>query len=155
MTQDRVITKINPALAYQKPLDDYIHYLEKMTVRSVRLIEKLVVPWVHYTDPLHDVRGVEDVIRIYQARLNEVQGPKYRIKDHAWGQDGQTVYLRWTFTGKKGERDVVINGVAEVLFTNEGQIMSHKDFVDTAYHPPQPLSLWGRLKKRYSSKAGA
>ena len=156
MTQDTAITRINPALAFQKPLEDYIQYLEKMTVRSVRLLDKLALPWMHYTDPLHDERGTEHIIKIFESRLSDVRNPKYRIRDHAWGQDGQTVYLRWTFTCLRGETEDMTSGVAEIMFSNEGKIMSHKDFVDKVYHHPKPLTLWGRLKKRYSSSnAGA
>lgn len=155
MTQEAVITRINPAMAFQKPLEDYINYLEKMTPRSVRLIEKLAMPWMQYQDPLHDVRGTDDIIRIFEQRLDGVQNAKWRVNDHAWGREGQMVYLRWTFTGSRAEGDFNINGVAEVLFSNDGLVMSHKDFVDTAYHPPKPLTLWGRIKRRYSTKAGA
>ena len=152
MTQERAITRINPALALQKPLEDYIQYLEKMTSRSVPLLRKLAVPGMHYTDPLHDVRGIDDIVAIFQKRFTDVRSAKYRVSDYAWGKDGQTAYLRWTFTCLRETGEDVTQGMAEVMFSNEDLVMSHTDYVCAVYEIPPPLTLWQRFRERMQAR---
>lgn len=148
MTQDISITRINPALMLQKPLEDYIQYLEKMTPRSVPLLVKLAEPGMYYTDPLHDVRGIDDIIAIFRKRFTDVKSPKFRVKDHAWGKDDQTVYLRWTFSCLRGENEDITQGMAEVMFSKDGLVMSHTDYVCAIYEVPPPPSFLQRFRMR-------
>lgn len=152
MTQERTITKINPAMALQKPLEDYIQYLEKMTSRSVPLLRNLAVPGMHYTDPLHDVRGIDDIVEIFQRRLTDVKSAKYRVSDYAWGKDGQTVYLRWTFICIKHDAEDITQGIAEVMFSNDDLVMSHTDYVCAVYDVPPPPTFWQRFRARMQAR---
>lgn len=138
MVQDQVITKINPALALQKPLEDYIQYLEKMTPRSAPLLRKMAVPGMHYNDPLHDVRGIDDIVEIFQKRFSAVQSPKYRVQDYAWARDSQTVYMRWTFSFLRDGEEVITQGMSEVMFSNDDLVMTHTDYVCALYAVPTP-----------------
>lgn len=151
MTQDIQIQKIHPAMAYQKPLEDYIEYLEKMNLRSLPLLEKLAVPGVQYINALHDVRGRDAVMEVFRARLH-LGRQKFTVLHHAWAPDGQTVMLRWKLLMLEGQGDDITQGVAEVMFSNEGQVMSHHDFTDALYQLPPRPNFWTWLKKRYSSE---
>lgn len=143
--------RINPAMAFQKPLEDYIQYLEKMTLRSLPLLEKLAVPGVHYRNPLYDVRGRDAVMDVFRQRLNEGK-QKFTVTDHAWGRDGQTVYLRWKLVILDEGAEDITHGMAEIFFANDGQVMVHNDYVDSVFHMPPKPTVWSWLKKRYSSE---
>ena len=150
MTQDMKIQKINPAMAYQKPLEDYIQYLEKLNMRSLPLLEKLAVPGVRYVSALHEAIGRDAVMEVFRLRLEQGR-QKFSVLQHSWSGDGQTVFLRWQWRVGEGDDMDITNGVAEVLFSNEGQVMSHHDFSDALYQLPPKPTLWTRLKRRYSS----
>lgn len=149
MKQDTATIRIHPALALQKPLEDYIQYLEKLTARSVRLLDKLAAPGMHYADSLYDVRGSDEIAGIFKKRLEAVQSPKIRIKDHAWGQDGQTVYLRWTFSCRREGVEDIRQGVSEIMFSKDGLVLAHMDYPDMfAPVAPPSRSLLGRIFPR-------
>ncbi len=101
---------------------------------------------MHYADPLYDVRGVDDVVEIFQKRFTDVKSAKYRVNDYAWGKDGQTVYLRWTFICMKNEVEVITQGIAEVMFSNEDLVMSHIDYVCAIYDVPLPATFLQRFR---------
>ena len=148
MTQDATIMRINPALALQKPLEDYIQYLEKMTVRSAALLRKLAVPGMNYIDPLHDVRGIDNIVEIFQKRFTSVQSPKYRVQDYAWARDGQTVYLRWIFSCVRDGAEVITHGMSEVMFSNDDLVMAHTDYVCALYEVPERLTWLESFRAR-------
>lgn len=142
-------------MAFQKPLEDYIQFLEKMNARSLPLLEKLAVPGVHYISALHDARGHDAVIEVFRARLHQGK-QKFHVLHHVWAAEGQTVFLRWQLRVMEGDHVDITNGVAEIMFTHDGQVMSHHDFSDALYQLPPKPTVWTRLKKRYSSdKRGA
>lgn len=149
MNQEAATIRINPAMALQKPLEDYIQYLEKMTTRSVRLLDKLAAPGMRYADSLYDVRGSDEIAGIFRRRLETVHSPKIRIRDHAWGQDGQTVYLRWTFSCRRDGVEDIRQGVSEIMFSKDGLVLAHMDYPDMYERlPPPSRSLLGRIFPR-------
>ncbi len=148
MTQDATITRINPALALQKPLEDYIQYLEKMTSRSVRLLEKMAVPGMRYSDTEHEVRGTDAITEIFSKRFTETQSLKFRVDDRAWGHRNQTAYLRWTMICVRHGVEDTTQGIAEVMFSNDGLVMSHTDYVGVLSRvAPVRSSFIDKLKK--------
>lgn len=155
MVQDTTIIRINPALALQKPLEDYIQYLEKMTTRSAPLLRKMAVPGMHYVDPLHDARGIDEIVEIFQKRFSSVQSPKYRVQDYAWARDSQTVYLRWTFSCLREGEEVIMQGMAEVMFSNDDLVMTHTDYVCALYAVPTPPNWLERFRARVYDRVQA
>ena len=148
MTQDATIMRINPALALQKPLENYIQYLEKMTSRSVRLLDKMAVPGMRYSDQQHDVRGTDAITEIFSRRFTDMSGMKFRVSDHAWGHRNQIVYLRWTATYVRDGVEDVTQGLAEVMFSNEGMVMSHADYMGALYRAEKAApSFFDKIKK--------
>ena len=117
---------------------------------GVSLLEKLAVPGVRYVSALHEAIGRDAVMEVFRLRLEQGR-QKFSVLQHSWSGDGQTVFLRWQWRVGEGDDMDITNGVAEVLFSNEGQVMSHHDFSDALYQLPPKPTLWTRLKKRYSS----
>lgn len=117
-------------LQLQKPLDDYIEYFEKLSVRSVPTIEKLATPGVRFKDPFNDVMGVDAYQRVLTHMFENLTNPKFKVKDWAWGRGDNTAYLRWTFTCVLSNKEHVIEGMSEVMFSDDGLVMSHIDHWD-------------------------
>jgi steroid delta-isomerase len=141
---------MNPAL--QRPLEDYIVYLEKLSPRMVPLLDKLAAPGMKYKNPFNDVTGADAVMRVFTKIFDVTGRPKYRVSDVAWGRDGHTAYLRWTFHYDGGR---VIEGVAEVLFDANGKIMMHTDHWDAGSQVMTHISgaawVWGLIRRKFAT----
>lgn len=135
---------INPAL--QRPLEDYIVYFEKLSQRSVRLLDKMAAPGMRFRNPFNDVTGTDAVMRVITKIFEDTDRPKLRVTDAAWGRDGYTAYLRWTFTfSPKGKKDQwIIEGMSEVTFGPDGKVVAHLDHWDTGSQilDKIPLTRW-------------
>jgi len=146
-------------LTLQKPLEDYIAFWQKLSSRSVPLLETLVVPYVRYTNPFHQIQGPEamkDVLNNLYAHAEEV---RIKINDQAWGRDGQTVYLRWVMTFiPKGaaRRQWTILGVSEIMFGNDGRVMAHLDHWDSGSQLLSRLRFigwwWAKIRARIAGE---
>jgi hypothetical protein len=110
-------------LNFQRQLEEYGAYHERLTLRSVRLIEKMASPEMRFIDPGHDVRGLDAV----EAAFIEILGNErvsIGITDMAWGRDGYTGYMRWTRNFPKHKMD----GISEVIFGPDGLVVQQTDY---------------------------
>ncbi|MBL4804019.1 MAG: nuclear transport factor 2 family protein [Alphaproteobacteria bacterium] len=139
-------------LKLKKPLDDYIEYYEKLTPRSVAMIEKLAVPGVRFKDPFNDVMGVDAYQRVLQHMFENVDNPKFRVSDYAWGRGANIAYLRWTFTYMMKNRQYSVEGASEVMFSDDGLVMSHIDYWDAAENFYEHLPVLGAAIRFVKSK---
>jgi steroid Delta-isomerase len=119
-------------LHLQKPAEDYISFFQTLTPRSLPLIVQHVSEDVVFRDPFHDVRGIEQMKKIFNHMFETCDHPRFTVIDHAYGKDGMTVYLKWRFTAgtKIGALDFI--GVSEVTFDPKGKVASHVDFWDSS-----------------------
>jgi hypothetical protein len=117
-------------LHLQKPLEDYIQFFERISERSLGLLDQLVEPNVYFSDPFNEVTGVENMKKIFKHMFKTVRNPKFRVLDRAFGGDEKTVYLKWVFTGESKMGPLEITGMSEILFSNQGRVLSHIDHWD-------------------------
>ena len=84
---------------FEKALQEYCLYFEKLSVRSVRLIEKLAEPSMRFKDPFNDVQGLDHVERVLAAIFEHAEKPRFKVRDTAWGAvENRVAYIRWNFT---------------------------------------------------------
>jgi steroid delta-isomerase len=141
---------------FQRALDAYIDYFEKLNARSVRLIEKLAVPGMQFRDPFNDVAGIEQVEAILQKMFVDVQSPKFRVHDYAWGRDQRTAYIKWRFTATMAKgRQLDITGMSELYFNDNALVMTHIDYWDPAASIYEDLPLLGRAIRWVRGKISA
>ena len=141
----------NP-LKFQRALDDYIEYFERLSARSIRLIEKLAEPGMRFKDPFNDVQGLDAFERIFRHMFEHLEKPKFEVQDYAWGQDGQTVYLRWVLRYELRGQKRRIDGMSEVFFSNGGKVLSHIDHWDAGEQFYERLPLLGGMIRFVKSK---
>lgn len=123
-------------MEYAKPLEDYIIFFEKLSARSVRLLDKHVSHDVAFKDPFNDVIGAPEMERVLAHMFTQVENPKFKVHDAAQGRQENMFYLKWTFTyvlPKSGIKDS-FEGVSEVMFKPDGKVASHVDYWDPT-HP--------------------
>lgn len=117
------------ALKFQRPMRNYIEYFEKLTPRSVRLIEKIAAPNMYFKSPINEAHGIEGVEGIFKHIFKTVQNPKLKVMDYGFGQQGAG-YIRWRFSYVSKGKPQNVEGMSEIIFNDDGQIISHIDHWD-------------------------
>lgn len=128
---------IEPNLSLQKPLEDYVEYIEKMNVRSIPLLGNMAGVMFSLQDPYHNVSGVSAAQELLTRRFKLYPTSRYRVSDFSWGRRESIAYIYWNFlynvekksiVGKKSSVQFSFSGMSEVLFSSDGQVLSHCDF---------------------------
>ena len=125
-----------------RALQDYIAYYERLSPRTIRLIEKIAAPDMRFKDPFNDVRGLDLFEKIMADMFDQVDNPRFKIHDYSWGKDGQA-YLRWDMRFSRGGKEQIIPGMSEIGFDAKGRVASHVDYWDSGEYLFAKLPLIG------------
>lgn len=141
-------------LQYHRPLRDYIEYFEKLSARSVPLLDKVAERDVFFKDPFNEVRGLEKMQAVFEHMFQTLENPKFKVTDIAWGKQGNTAYLKWDFVYSLKGKKHHFEGMSEVTFAPTGKVTSHIDHWDSGL-VYQKIPLLGALIRAVKSKLAA
>jgi len=110
----------------------YAAYFERVSPDNLEELRDLCAPDVRFRDPFNDVRGHDQIIRIFAKMYEEVAEPRFEVVDNA--VSGSNSYIRWVFRfkNKKNGRAFTVDGMTEVHFDEAGRVIAHLDHWDVA-----------------------
>jgi len=123
-------------LSLQKPLEDYVEYIEKLSLRSIPLLGEMSDPSFSFQDPYHDVTGAIEAQRLIEHRFKIYSGARYKVSDFTWGRRDATAYLFWSFRYRPKKKllersqseALILEGMSEIMFSPDGKLYSHSEF---------------------------
>ncbi len=124
--------------------DAYCRLFETLEPGRLDDFRPLCTGDVRFVDPFNDIVGIDRYVALFRHMYAAVTGPRFRIDGRALGPGAG--YIRWRFTGTVRGREVVIDGMSEVLFdAGTGRVSAHVDHWDAAGQVYARLPLVGRL----------
>lgn len=136
---------------FQRSLADYIAMLEHLNARSLPLLDKLVSPDIRFTDPFHDLIGIDGVRAVYQKRFILYRRVKFQTVGYGFARDGHTAYIRWTLDLD----DRRIDGMSEMAFTGDGKVAAQSDYWDSGSGMMAGMMfaglVWRRVRQKFSA----
>ena len=139
------------ALKFQRSMRNYIEYFEKLTPRSIRLIEKIASPNIYFKDPFNEVRNIEAMEAIFEHMFQTMENPKFRVIDYGFGQEGAG-YIRWHFSFTSNGKSDGFDGMSEIAFNEQGQVISHVDYWDSSENLYEKIPVLGGIIRFVKSK---
>jgi steroid delta-isomerase len=125
----------------------YRAFIEGLSPTTVRRLDELAAPGMHYRDPFHDTHGIEAAKRVMARIFREVDDPRYMVTHAAL--DGDTCFFRWKFTCRPRHygrgQPWIIDGITEVRFNDQGKAVEHVDYWDAGHYVYERLPLFGYL----------
>jgi hypothetical protein len=100
---------------------------------------------VVFRDPFNDVKGIRAVYRIFQEMYQNLDEPRFVIREYV--ESGSIAYVKWNFVFHfKGDaKESRFEGVSRLELNAEGKIVSHADFWDAAEHIYEKIPLLGSM----------
>ncbi|TAD91499.1 MAG: nuclear transport factor 2 family protein [Alphaproteobacteria bacterium] len=133
-------------------LSAYVDYWQTLTPQSVPQLRTLVTPDFHFRDPFHDIIGLPAAEAMLQRMFQRLDAVRSEMLDCAHGQ--HAVYLRWRFTATHRGKPLVLDGMTELLRTEQGLIRAHLDHWDASRQVYEGVPVLGaaiRLCRRFAS----
>jgi hypothetical protein len=100
---------------------------------------------VVFRDPFNDVKGIRAVYRIFQEMYQNLDEPRFVIREYI--ESASIAYVKWDFQFHfKGDaKESRFEGVSRLELNAEGKIVSHADFWDAAEHIYEKIPLLGSM----------
>ncbi len=133
----------------------YIAYFEALTPASLDDLHTVCDEAVHFRDPFNDTRGLVAMRRVFNKMFDDVHDAQFAVLDQAISSSHAVCYLRWRFTGKATIGAVVIEGVSEIRFGDDGRAVAHIDHWDAAGQLYERMPVIGRVLRWMRGRAAA
>jgi hypothetical protein len=113
---------------------------------NLQRLDELYAPDVHFTDPLHDVRGIADLQRYFGELYANVS--ELRFDFHGYDQVAQGEgYLRWVMSYRHprlaGGRLIQVDGCSHLHWRDK--VYRHRDYFDAGALLYEHLPVLGRV----------
>jgi len=122
-------------------------FWEGLTPERLAGIDAVYAPDAHFRDPFNDVRGIEELRRIFGHMYETLDEPRFAITETIL--EGDRAVLVWDFDFRikawKPRQTQRIHGLSVVRFGADGRVTHHRDYWDAAGELYAKLPLVGPL----------
>jgi steroid delta-isomerase len=136
-------------MAKAAKLDELVSFYENLTLAAVDRLGDLYADEAEFKDPFNEVCGVAAIARIFRHMFVQVDAPRFVVTGRFTGYDG--AMLLWDFhfrtrgTHGIGARELTVRGASHLRFDDQGKVMTHRDYWDTAEELYAKLPVLGVL----------
>lgn len=110
-----------------------VQFFETLTKDSVEDIRTLASPRMRYRDPLTDAQGIDAVVAYLHKWFRDLDDIGFQRGDRA--HCGNVLLSHWTMqfrVRKMPRRRWTIEGMSRTTFDDDGKVVDHIDYWDTA-----------------------
>jgi len=133
----------------REALEGFRACFERLTPESVRQLDTVYAPDAYFKDPFNEVRGIEEIRRIFEGMYEAMLEPRFRIVETLL--EGDRAVLVWDFTFRirrfKPNAEQTIHGLSLVRFGPDGRVTFHRDYWDAAGELYAKLPVVGPLMR--------
>ncbi|MFN9772704.1 MAG: nuclear transport factor 2 family protein [Burkholderiales bacterium] len=137
-------------------IERIVGFYESISPAAVARIDALYAADAFFKDPFNEVRGVPAIRRIFEHMFEQVDGPRFAVRDRV--AQGDAAFLVWDFDFgfrrplPPGPRR--IRGCSHLRLDADGRIAFHRDYWDAAEELYEQLPAIGILM-RWMRRRGA
>lgn len=133
---------------HEDSLQQLIRFFETIDAGNVSQLSLVYSEDVFFKDPFNEVRGLDEVVRIFSHMFEQVDGPRFVVTGHVL--QGDQAFLTWDFLFRMkrfSAAEQCIRGATHLRFGADGKANFHRDYWDAAEELYEKLPLLGSLMR--------
>ncbi len=134
-------------------LDCVLHFFEHVSPQSVKEIAALYDADAYFKDPFNEVRGHANIIHIFEHMFNQVDAPRFIIKQSLLQDADAFIVWDFEFNLRGTKKSQTIHGASHVRFNSAGKVQYHRDYWDAAEELYEKIPVLGNLMRFIKRKA--
>lgn len=127
---------------------NYASFFENINSNTpIEEYEKVFDTNAKFKDPFHDVEGLDKIYKIFEDMYLKLDKPRFEVIEIV--QKNNIAYLKWNFkfSFKNNTKNESFEGVSRVEFNDEGKVISHIDYWDSASNLYEKIPILSFLIK--------
>jgi steroid Delta-isomerase len=136
-------------------LDHLIRCFETLSQDNVGTLADLYSADAYFKDPFNEVRGQDAIISIFQHMYQQVDAPRFEIKQSVL--EGDDAFIVWDFYFRmknKKAPEQCIHGSSHLHFTSGHKVGYHRDYWDSAEELYEKIPVLGSLMRFLKRRVG-
>jgi len=129
-------------------------FFESISPQTVQRIDEIYAVDAWFKDPFNEVRGVELIRHIFEHMFEQVDSPRFVVREVLAEGDG--AFLTWDFVFRNrrlGDGQQVIHGASHLRFDADGRVNYHRDYWDAAEELYEKIPFLGGLMRALKRRA--
>ncbi len=132
-------------------------FFETLQPASVQRMDELYTQDAYFKDPFNEVRGLEEVQRIFSHMYVALNAPYFVVTNTV--TQGDQCFVVWDFKFRFKRFDTVtvqtVRGCSHLQLAPDGRIAFHRDYWDAAEELYEKLPYVGSLMRWLKKRANA
>jgi len=138
-------------------VEKIVGFFETLAPQSVERFGEFYTEEAFFKDPFNEVRGLDEVQRIFQHMFVALQEPRFVITARV--VEGDQCFLSWDFRFRfkrfHPEVTQTIRGATHLRLAPDGRIRFHRDYWDAAEELYEKLPVVGGLMRWLKKRANS
>ncbi len=134
-----------------------VAFFESLTPASIADLGAVYDAQARFKDPFNDVQGVTAIRAIFEHMFVTLNAPRFVVTGQV--VQGRQCFLTWefhfSFKTYRPQREQVIRGASQLVFSAQGLITLHRDYWDAAEELYEKLPFLGGLLRWLKKRANA
>ncbi|GAA4022597.1 nuclear transport factor 2 family protein [Actimicrobium antarcticum] len=125
-----------------------VDFFATLTLESASRIATIYSADAFFKDPFNEVRGTDEIARIFRHMFVQVDAPHFVVTTHVL--QGDQAFLTWDFLFRMkrfSREEQCIRGATHVRFDADGRVCLHRDYWDAAEELYEKLPVLGGLMR--------
>ncbi|MFY8274798.1 nuclear transport factor 2 family protein [Pseudoalteromonas sp. SSDWG2] len=139
-----------------KRVEQFVEMYQRLDKNSLSLLDDIYHPSIHFIDPLHEVKGLDQLYSYFANMYANVTSCSFNITEHFELED--RAFLYWTMTYQhpriNGGKDVEVQGHSQLRFGDQ-KVIFHRDYFDVGELLYRRLPVINKLIKMIDKRAGS
>lgn len=107
-----------------------IDWYNHLTPQSIDDLREFYHEQARFRDPFNNLQGHEQIAALFRHMFEVTGSPRFQV---TYSQIlGSTAWVSWDFHMVLRHRPVIIEGVTRLDFGDDGRVVSHRDYWDSA-----------------------
>lgn len=141
----------------KQAVEKIVGFFETLAPQNVERFGDFYTEEAFFKDPFNEVRGLDEVQRIFQHMFVALQEPRFVITARV--VEGDQCFLSWDFHFRfkrfNPEVNQIIRGATHLRLAPDGRIRFHRDYWDAAEELYEKLPVVGGLMRWLKKRANS
>lgn len=141
----------------KQAVEKIVGFFETLAPQNVERFGEFYTEEAFFKDPFNEVRGLDEVQRIFQHMFVALQEPRFVITARV--VEGDQCFLSWDFHFRfkrfNPEVNQIIRGATHLRLAPDGRIRFHRDYWDAAEELYEKLPVVGGLMRWLKKRANS
>jgi steroid delta-isomerase len=136
-------------------LERVVQFYETLSEDSLSGLDRVYDEWAFFKDPFNEVQGLQNIEQIFMHMFVQTDRPRFVVTERIL--HGDHAFLIWDFLFRakhSGGEEWRIHGSTHLRFGQDGLVVHHRDYWDTAEELYEKIPVLGCLMRclKWSAK---